>query len=343
MALRLHFTADDLARTRIATHPHPTWELVNSLHVIQGRHPPSRHALWRASSLTWLNRHPAGRRHLELLTALVPPRGSFPDFLTPYQDIDDFAASLDAVLSTHASRLAMEMEIALPYLGRRPPAVARQLAAGDLDALHALRDAMSWYHDLVLAPHWPGIDRTIRNDRTQRTQDVTANGIEGLLSNLAECIRWVPPILYADYPVDRDIQLGGRGLTLIPSYFCCNTPVAFIDPELPPVLVYPITEIPAPADDLAGLASLIGDTRARVLQALRVPRSTTDLAEHIHASPAAASKHATVLRRAGLISSVRRGNTMRHIVTALGEQLLDTGHQQIAGGALLTPDFGHRR
>ncbi|EWM11216.1 helix-turn-helix transcriptional regulator [Kutzneria sp. 744] len=341
MALRLHFTADDLARTRIISHPHPTWELVNSLHIVQTGHTVSQHALWRESSLARLNRHPDARRHLELLTALVPPRGSFPDFLTPHEEADDFAASLDAVLSTPASRLAVE--VAPSYLMRQPPAVTRELAAGDLDALHALGDAMSWYHDLVLAPHWSGIDRAVRGDRTVRTEDVAASGIEGLLGNLAECIRWAPPVLHAKYPRDHDIELAGRGLTLIPSYFCHDTPVAFIDAELPPVLVYPITEVPTPAADLAALASLIGDTRARVLHALRVPRSTTKLAEHIHASPAAASKHATVLRQAGLISSTRRGNTVRHFVTALGEQLLDTRHEQTASGLLLASASGRRR
>ncbi|AHH97471.1 winged helix-turn-helix domain-containing protein [Kutzneria viridogrisea] len=331
MALRLHFTAGDLARTRIATHPHPTWELVLSLHVIQHRHIPARHSLWRTSALERLNHHPHSRHHLTLLTELTPARGSFPDFLTPYQDTDDFTTSLDTVLSTPVSRLAVELTS--PYLGRQPSAEVCRLGTGDLDAVHALGDAMSWYHDLVLAPHWSGIDRVVRNDRTLRSQDIAAKGIEGLLNNLSECIWWVPPVLHADYLVDREIQLGGRGLTLIPSYFCWGAPVAFIDPELPPVLVYPITDAAAPAEDPAALASLLGGTRAQVLRALRVPRSTTDLAECIHASPAAASKHATVLRHAGLICSVRRGNLMRHIVTELGEKLLDACHERRSGGS----------
>ncbi|MFC0435984.1 helix-turn-helix transcriptional regulator [Kutzneria buriramensis] len=341
MTLRLHFTADDLARTRIATHPHPTWELVLSLDALRHRHVPSRHALWRTPALERLNRTPPSRRHLAVLTELKPLHGPFPDFLTPYQDTDDFTAVLDTVLSTPARRLAIELTS--PFLDRTPSAEIGRLAAGDLDAVRALRDAMSWYHDLVLAPHWSGIDRAVRNDRTVRTQDIAATGVEGLLNNLSGCFRWAPPVLHADFPHDREIQLRGRGVTFIPSYFCWGTPVPFVDPELPPVLVYPITDASVRADDPTALASLLGGTRAQVLCALRVPRSTTDLARCIHASPAAASKHATVLRQAGLICSVRRGNVVRHVVTPLGEQLLDTCHQQITNGTLFRPASGDRR
>lgn len=326
MALRLHFNADDLARTRIVSNPHPMWELVLSLHIVQARHTPTRHALWRRSSLIRLN-DPRSRHHRELLTALVPPRGNFPDFLTPYQDTSDFAASLDTVLSTPARRLGHEMALLSP--NRQPPAIARSLAAGDRDALHALGDAMTWYHDTVLAPHWTAIDRTVRSDRGLRTLDLATGGIEQLLNSLSEHIRWIPPVLHAAYPLDRDIQLGGRGITLIPSYFCWNTPVTFVDPGLPPVLVYPVPNVSIPHGDLAALASLIGDTRARVLRALSVPRSTSNLAEHIHSSLASASKHATVLREAGLITSTRRGNTMLHTVTALGEALLASTYQHL--------------
>jgi hypothetical protein len=32
--LRIHFTGDDLGRTKIASGPHPMWELVNSLQLL---------------------------------------------------------------------------------------------------------------------------------------------------------------------------------------------------------------------------------------------------------------------------------------------------------------------
>jgi len=91
------------------------------------------------------------------------------------------------------------------------------------------------------------------------------------------------------------------------------------------VLVYPLGDPPAVADGSSSraVARLIGRTRAQVLRALDVPRTTTGLADHLRISPASASKHAAALRGSGLIRSVRRANTMVHTMTALGRALLN--------------------
>jgi hypothetical protein len=40
---------------------------------------------------------------------------------------------------------------------------------------------------------------------------------------------------------DRDLYLDGRGIELQPSAFCWQVPTKLRDPELKPVLVYPIS------------------------------------------------------------------------------------------------------
>ncbi|MGW0561714.1 hypothetical protein ACWDZ4_14150 [Streptomyces sp. NPDC003016] len=42
---------------------------------------------------------------------------------------------------------------------------------------------------------------------------------------------WRPPVLEVDHPVGRDLQLEGRGLLLIPSYFCWRRPITLIDED----------------------------------------------------------------------------------------------------------------
>ncbi|MEU3653452.1 hypothetical protein AB0E67_11570 [Streptomyces sp. NPDC032161] len=64
------------------------------------------------------------------------------------------------------------------------------------------------------------------------------------MRRLAPCIRWASPTLTADYPLDRDLHLRGRGITLVPSFFCAKAPVTLIDPDLPPVLVHPVGHLP---------------------------------------------------------------------------------------------------
>ena len=43
---------------------------------------------------------------------------------------------------------------------------------------------------------------------------------------------------------DRDLYLDGRGIELQPSAFCWQVPTKLRDPELTPILVYPIQHAP---------------------------------------------------------------------------------------------------
>lgn len=81
---------------------------------------------------------------------------------------------------------------------------------------------------------------------------------------------------------DQEIHLSGRGLLLVPSYFCVNGPMTMFDPELTPVLIYPVGRQP---DTLPfqrdarpeALGALIGDTRAVVLEVIGgEPRTTSN-------------------------------------------------------------------
>ncbi|QWF85841.1 ArsR/SmtB family transcription factor [Amycolatopsis sp. CA-230715] len=128
------------------------------------------------------------------------------------------------------------------------------------------------------------------------------------------------------YPVDRDLLLKGRGLLLIPSFFCRSVPVTFIDPRLQPVLAYPVTHHsehePAPEAMVARLSGALGRTRATILVALRTPASTTELAHRAALSPASISEQTTILRQAGLTTRRRHGQAVRHSITQLGRDLL---------------------
>ncbi|MBF6239939.1 winged helix-turn-helix transcriptional regulator [Nocardia otitidiscaviarum] len=70
------------------------------------------------------------------------------------------------------------------------------------------------------------------------------------------------------------------------------------------------------------LSALLGATRAAVLEAVADGGSTTELALRLGISPSSASEHAAVLRGAGLITSTRTRNQVRHRLTPLGAALL---------------------
>ena len=84
--LRIHFTADDLARVRVAGGPDPMWETVLSMHLLRTQRGADAFSAWRQESRLRLG------SSARLLQALNPPSGPFPDFLTPAPATTDLEA-----------------------------------------------------------------------------------------------------------------------------------------------------------------------------------------------------------------------------------------------------------
>lgn len=340
--LRVHFTADDIARVRVATAPDPLWEITNSFQALAGAEAPLLFGDWRRLV------RPRLRPAHGLLAALLPPRGYTPDFLTPdlggSYDLGGpyyLEGAVDAVLRTPRTGLRRDLTAlaASPRRARPLPSEARALADGEPSALRRLGAALRGYHRCALAPFWPQVRAQVDADRAVRTRAVLSDGTDGLLASLGPVLRWRPPVLEADYPVRRELHLDGRGLLLQPSLFCLRRPVTLAAPDLPPVLVYPIQHSlgwarppgsPAPGGDLG---ALIGRTRAAILEDVVTGRTTGELADRLGISGAAASQHTAVLRRAGLLLSVRRGRHVLHTITPAGSALLE-GTGSVGAGSV---------
>ncbi|GGX93312.1 ArsR/SmtB family transcription factor [Streptomyces fructofermentans] len=321
MGLRVHFTADDLSRVRVARGPDAMWEIVLSASQLARTEGRAVFGPWRAQTRTRLRGLPGPQSRL--IRYLAPPVGDFPDFLTPPQTAPDLASGIEATLSTPRRRLRQDLAV-LPG----PPGWARPLADGDRNTLAELGEALRNYHRAALAPIWTRLQSLIDADRAVRARALLDHGTDGLLRSLRPTLRWSPPVLEADYPVDRDLHLAGRGLLLVPSVFCHRTPVTLIDPELPPVLVYPIAQPPGwgtrSADRVPDgtLSRLLGSTRAAALRVIEDGCTTGELARRIGVTPPTASQHTTALREADLIVSTRHHNRVLHTLTPLGTALL---------------------
>ncbi|MFD9002380.1 ArsR/SmtB family transcription factor [Streptomyces sp. NPDC059582] len=321
--LRIHFTSEDIGRIRIAAGPVPAWEMLLSLHALHGRADHGVFGIWRTRTLGLLA--PSAR----LLLRLAPARGYSPDFLTPTVD-NDVESAVEAVQSTARTRLRADLAL---LAGRSAAAASllRPLAEGEAEALRHLGSAMRLYHQRALAPAWERIHAVVAAERAARAADLMAGGVERMLGSLHPQIRWESPVLTVAYPVRKELHLGGRGLVLIPSYFCWARPIALRDERLDPVLVYPanrgLQRLVEPADRSGAgcLARLLGATRAAVLEEIAAAEGITgaDLVRRLRISPASVSEHATVLRQAGLVFSHRTANTVWHLPTPLGRAVLD--------------------
>ncbi|MFJ3339226.1 ArsR/SmtB family transcription factor [Streptomyces sp. NPDC086766] len=316
-----------MAQIRFSTGPDPLWETVLSLTLLGGTARRAVFDPWRQQARTGLRR--LAPQRARMLRALAPPVGDFPDFLTPAQGAGGLEAGIDAVLSTPRRFLRRDLAV----LSRSVP-WAGALAAGDPAVLRELGAALRDYHAAAVAPYEGRIRVLVDGERAARARAVLDHGSGGALASLGPAFRWRAPVLEADYPVDRDLHLRGRGLLLIPSAFCWRTPVTLIDPELPPVLVYPSPRgvgwwsDPAPGTTSTGgpgpLAHLLGATRAHCLRLVEDGAITGELARRLGVSPASASRHATALREAGLVTSTRCGPAVLHTLTPLGRDLLHT-------------------
>lgn len=149
-----------------------------------------------------------------------------------------------------------------------------------------------------------------------------------MLGTLHPTATWNYPVLELAFPADHDIHLGGRGLTLQPSFFCWGAPTTLLDTELPPLVVYPVERSlnwleARPAAHRQAVAARLGKTRARVLEVVAAtPCTTSQLAKRARIPIQTASHQATVLREAKLIHSRRQRNAMVHTVTSLGIAIL---------------------
>ncbi|MFG3017271.1 ArsR family transcriptional regulator [Streptomyces sp. NPDC048254] len=319
--LRIHFTPQDLARVRVASAPDPLWEIACSLHRLQTSRGRWAYADWYRETRTTLAGTQLGAAVRRLLVPVLPRARYLPDFLTPIEAADGLDRGLAAIVDTPPDRVAHEIQT-LDRIAGAPDWAPRLVERGAREDLAGLLRA---YHEAVVAPHENRILATIAAERALRGRDALAAGVDGLLAGLSPAIRWHPPVLHVDYVEDRDLRLAGRGLRLVPSYFCWQSPVSMADDTLQPLLVYPVHGLRAPAPERppdVSLAALLGRTRAAALRSLALGATTSELAGVLGVSVPAASRHTTVLRDAGLVFSHRHHNTVLHTLTPLGAALL---------------------
>ncbi len=329
MSLRIHFTCDDLARTIVAPEPDPLWEVLLSLHLLQTDEDQPLFGRWRRQVRRQLQA--SDRRLLDL----APPEGYSPDFLTPSADdrknglaTNDLEGGLSAILQTPSARVAAELEL---LVGRGPLTPwMKRLASGEEAARRELADLIRRYHRIAIAPYWTAIQREVHRDLAARSRAALTGGFTSLAGQLHPDVRWSPPRLEVHAGrMDRDIDLAGRALRIVPSIFCRRHPIMLGDPRLPQVLVYPVEPDPTWFDSRAlprdgrALAALLGRTRAAVLGSVAENGcSTSELARRLGISPASASEHASVLHQAGLIRTHRVGTAVRHTLSPTGAELV---------------------
>ncbi|MFF1257555.1 MarR family transcriptional regulator [Streptomyces sp. NPDC058321] len=327
MVYRIHFTVQDLARTRVAEAPMPLHELELAARALQSRSQPARLDAWRHRARAQLS------AQARVALALMPAVGCSPGFLSPTK-VGAVEELLEQVRSTPRERVRANLQ-ETAHCHPSLPAWTRRLA-DDASLFAELCTGLSDLHTCLLAPHSAQFTESLAVDRTLRLQQLLTGGVEQLLTQAnPQWMRWNPPVLEVRMVngADRDLYLDGEGFLLIPSMFCTRAivtdgrPVSVSYPACPdqcPSELTALASVPGQARS-SGVSMLLGRTRTTVLATIAEHQgcSTKELATRAGIAPASASEHATVLREAGLIRSLRHRNSMLHSLTPLGLVLLN--------------------
>ena len=328
MVWRIHFSEDDLARIRVSPTLGPLAETVLALALLRcSRQPRSMLSEWRGQVRVTPRMRP--------LTALIPPDCNGVDLPTLVGETATIEQGVQALLDVPREHLLVEME----WIDRRhrlPPLAWAMAEAGGRPELAEATQAA--YQELI-QPFWPRIRASLHAEQAARRRTLAKEGPGALLASLqGPLIRWRPPVLEILRPGQVEMDLGGRGIALVPSVFVGRAPSLHENPnddDEMPRLILPAegagrARLWAASRGLAGsrgsaLAALVGRNRAAVLQSIADGCTTTELARRVGISLAAASQHASVLRRAGLIATRRQGSAVLHVLTPLGAELLQAG------------------
>ncbi|MEU0571972.1 winged helix-turn-helix domain-containing protein [Nonomuraea sp. NPDC005983] len=321
--MRIEVTPQDVVASRFAISP-----LIETMHaqwVLEGRAETVVHRRWaerrRATYRELERRHPV----LRMLAAIAGNKGSDNvDFIAPPPAglSVPFETELAAVRETPTEQAHEEIARSLAH---RPPVSGhtRALLLGP-DVVGLVADAYEALWREIISADWPRFHAILERDVVQRAGRLATYGWASALDDLSEQVRW-----HGDGHIELGLsspnslhRLGGRGLLFLPSAFISAVGV-YLEEAWPHALVYPARGIAAePPGRTAGLAVLIGRTRARILVELAVPATTTHLAALLGQSVGTTGGHLSALRGTGLVSGTRTGRSVLYARTPLGDALV---------------------
>ena len=327
--IRFEVSAEDLLRSRFALSP--AFELASLLNRLAlGRPLPGPWAARLRPRFERLRRDPALAAALALHTGrygadfvVIPPRGL----------AQTWADDLAAIRSSPPEQARAEIAHVLSLRPVTDPAVRAVLTAPD--AVGLIADALDLAWQELLAQDWPRLRAVCERDVVHRVGVIGERGWAAAIGDLHPGIHWRESGIEVNGVAQQGrtgrtdtVRLNGEGLLLIPSVLVRPGTAVHWEAPWPKTLIYPargtaaLWEEPDPAPDSpAALGGLLGRSRARILLALEVPASTSQLARELGLAPGAVGDHLAVLLAGGLLSRARSGRSVLYRRTPLGDAL----------------------
>ncbi|MFG2077179.1 ArsR/SmtB family transcription factor [Nonomuraea maritima] len=334
MALTVHLGVAELAATRFAVSP--LSETVACLRQLGDRDRHAIHLPWLRWAQEILAEEPLHLSHTWPL--IVSERLAWPEFLVPAPR--GAGTSIEEDLEALQRTTAQQVRTSLRRVfGARPPDAVARLAARPAAGLRAIAGELRAVHDRLIAPHWSRIRAVLDADVIHRAKRFAAGGAEQLFADLHPDLHWRDGRLVlegARWRSEIVVDRGPGGLVLMP--VALGSPHVLIKKRTSTQ-----TTVRYPARGAGALwtmgtrapsrstVRLLGRARAALLEALRSPATTTDLARALGVTPSAVSQHLGVLRASGLVTRERYGRNVLYMTTALGDSLCGADGPSPAG------------
>jgi DNA-binding transcriptional ArsR family regulator len=317
--LRIAVSTEDVAAVRFA--PNAVWEAFSSIRAIV--HPRCHQLHTRLEQL--LPARPSF--DLALLLELAEPRMWVPDTFGPVPtgSIHHPVAQYEALLETDPAVATNDL---VTLRQQAPSSTWAHLEPTEF--LDRLTRALIGYHHAVLEPLWDRVVAITEADIAHRRASMLEHGLGVAIDELHEKLSYAGAEIRVDL-ADHDIavEATGAGVWFVPSVFLW--PWVSVEYETSqPVVSYAARGSGRVWEDSRenrlSLSSLIGRSRAAILEHLGVPRSTTWLARSLHLAPGTVSAHLAVMSASGLLDSRKSGREVLYVRTPIAEQLM---HQQV--------------
>ena len=330
----LNLTPSDLVEMRFAYSP--LLEISLSRRMMLHAHPQIGYGRWLDEAF-----HALHGITLPYMDALLESPHFIVDFLTPTpaitgQTIDD---ELEILRHTDAATIRANIHRLLEYhrahCDKAPDYVPRmdilcEYLESPTSSVERLIGELRLYWNLTLAHHWSRLTAILDGDVLHRARQMALYGAESVLQELH------PEVFYEDGKIvlhkgyrgkqPAEYDLNGKGLQLVPIMFAAEKFYWQVTEPYLPMLIYGPRGIgnwsgnPTPNNE--SLEVVMGVGRARILQTLRTPANTGEMATRLQLTAGAVSQHLNKLREAGLVEPHRSGRRVYYHLTERGEQLL---------------------
>lgn len=270
---------------------------------------------------------------LPYMRAVILSRYYIADFVTPTPTKPQMTLSdeIAQVRNTPAELIRKHVELVIE--ASEESEIRRHFLAYPHEAVECLIEEMLLYWNRALAHHWPRIQTVLENDILFRAREMALQGLDSMFTKLNPYVQYLTGQLLLNKTsfsrgVKTDISLEGRGLQLVPMMFLCGDKVSWqIVPEYQPMIIYGargagLWYAPPEQDPEEALTVALGEGKAKLLQVLKTPANTTELAHKLRVTAGAVSQQLGRLNQAGLVESHRSGNKVYYRLTMRGEKLL---------------------